>query len=276
LPEGRIVAGAISDIFDALTFALQDSRLEPDLDDLLWSTVNVFHRATDRIERELDSNEQAQARQREQDGSEVKSVELENLIAQGLTLIERRDSFEFMRDQAADHYERQVRKPWRPRSGSMVNHRNLTATMIDSRDFIRNRELAKARVPQRNPHRLHRRRKLPEPPPDLGSARSHPREAPRHGAPARRLRHRRRTDRRQMGREPQGSRGPFKPDCETRRRLPLQAQRHHARSDARGVVHFPGRYSGQPRRQGRKLGIPVWKQGGAGAAQPPDQPLPRT
>ncbi len=147
LPEGRIVAGAISDIFDALTFALQDSRLEPDLDDLLWSTVNVFHRATDRIERELDSNEQAQKRaQREQDGSEVKSVELENLIAQGLTLIERRDSFEFMRDQAADQYERQVRKPWRPRSGSMVNHRNLTATMIDSRTFIRNRELAKARV----------------------------------------------------------------------------------------------------------------------------------
>jgi hypothetical protein len=38
-----------------------------------------------------------------------------------------------MRDQAADQYERQVRKPWRPRSGSMVNHRNLTATMIDSR-----------------------------------------------------------------------------------------------------------------------------------------------
>jgi hypothetical protein len=30
------------------------TRLEPDLEELLWSTVNLFHRATDRIERELD------------------------------------------------------------------------------------------------------------------------------------------------------------------------------------------------------------------------------
>lgn len=34
---------------------------EPDLDDLLWSTVNVFHRANERIERELDDNERAAA-----------------------------------------------------------------------------------------------------------------------------------------------------------------------------------------------------------------------
>ena len=54
LPEGNHVAGAIADVFDALIVTLEDTRLEPDLDDLLWSTVNVFHRATDRIERELD------------------------------------------------------------------------------------------------------------------------------------------------------------------------------------------------------------------------------
>ena len=62
LPEGNVVAGAIADIFDALIVTLQDTRLEPDLDDLLWSAVNLFHRATDRIERELDENEQAQRR----------------------------------------------------------------------------------------------------------------------------------------------------------------------------------------------------------------------
>src|SRR3546814_8452387 len=38
LPEGNIVAGAIADIFDALIVTLGDTRLEPDLDDLLWST----------------------------------------------------------------------------------------------------------------------------------------------------------------------------------------------------------------------------------------------
>jgi len=59
LPEGRIIAGAVADIFDALVATLSDTRLEPDLEDLLWSTVNLFHRAVDRIERQLDDNEQA-------------------------------------------------------------------------------------------------------------------------------------------------------------------------------------------------------------------------
>ena len=137
LPEGRVIAGSIADIFDALVVALSDTRLEPDLEELLWGTVNLFHRATDRIERELDDNEIAQRRlQREQDGSEVKSVELERLTAQGQTLLERRNAFELMRDQAAEHFERNTHSIWRPRTGSMVNHRNLTAAMIDSRDFL--------------------------------------------------------------------------------------------------------------------------------------------
>jgi hypothetical protein len=114
-----------------------NTRHEPDLDDLLWSTVNLFHRACQRIECALDDNEQGQRRlQREQDGSEVKSVELERLTAEGQTLLERRDTFELMRDQAADHFERHTASSWRPRTGSMVNHRNLTAAMIDSRDFL--------------------------------------------------------------------------------------------------------------------------------------------
>ncbi|MFK4395062.1 hypothetical protein ABIF31_001619 [Bradyrhizobium elkanii] len=137
LPEARVLAGSIVDIFDALVVELSDTRLEPDLEDLLWSTVNVFHRASDRIERELDGNELAQQRsQREQDGSEVKSVELERLTAEGQTLIERRNAFELMRDQAADEFERHTHSVWRPRNGSRVNHRNLTSAMIDSRDFL--------------------------------------------------------------------------------------------------------------------------------------------
>ena len=73
---------------------MSDTRLEPDLEDLLWSTVNLFHRANERIERELDDNEQAQKRsQRDQDGSEIRSVELERLTAEGMTLIERRNAW---------------------------------------------------------------------------------------------------------------------------------------------------------------------------------------
>lgn len=137
LPEGVQVTGALADVFDALAFMLQDTRLEPDLEDLLWGQVNLFHRAADRIERELDDNEQAQKRlQREQDGSEIRSVELERALAEGLTLLERRDAFELMRDTAAQLYERHTRSRWRPRTGSLVTRKTLTAAMIDSRDFL--------------------------------------------------------------------------------------------------------------------------------------------
>ena len=137
LPEAQMIAGAVADIFDALAATLGDTRLEPDLEQLLWSTVNLFHRAVERIELELDDNVQAQRRsQAEQDGSEIRSVDLERLTAQGITLIERRDSMEFFRDQAADQFERIAHTAWRPRSGSVVNHRSLTSAMIDSRDFI--------------------------------------------------------------------------------------------------------------------------------------------
>lgn len=147
LPEGDRVAGAIADIFDALVGTLAETRLEPDLDDLLWSTVNLFHRSAERVERELDDNEQAQRRsQHEQDGSEVASVELENLLAQGLTLIERRDAHELMRDVASDLYRTHTGSAWRPRHGSVVNRRAMTAAVVDSRDFIAARRRAETVV----------------------------------------------------------------------------------------------------------------------------------
>ena len=147
LPEARMVAGAIADIFDALNASLSDTRLEPDLEELLWATVNMFHRAVSRIERDLDDNEQAQQRsQRDQDGSEIRSVELERLIAEGQTLLERRDAFELMRDEAANQFEQHTNIAWRPRAGSMVNHRTLTAAMIDSRDFLAAKRRAETQV----------------------------------------------------------------------------------------------------------------------------------
>ena len=137
LPEPRASAGAIADIFDALVATLSQTRLEPDLDNLLWSTVNLFHRAIDRIERDLDTNEQAQKRgQEEQDGSEIRSVELERLTHQGQSAIERRNAMEFFRDEAAVQYELHTGSLWRPRTGSKVNHRALTSALIDSRDFL--------------------------------------------------------------------------------------------------------------------------------------------
>lgn len=268
LPDGNQVAGAVADIFDALIGTLEDTPLEPDLDDLLWSTVNVFHRAGERIARELDENEQAQKRaQREQDGSEVKSVDLERLIAEGKTLIERQNAIELMRDQAAEHYERHVGKPWLPRSGSKVNHRNLTAAMIDSRDFLMAKKLAEQQVllppgPKiivtggldYNDHRLIwlKLDQVHEKHPDMvlvhgkspkGAEKIASLWAKNRGVP-------------QIGFAPNwtkhGRAAPFKRNDEILQIVP------------KGVLHFPGTgINDNLADKARKLGIPVWKHGGA-------------
>src|SRR5690554_5631559 len=146
-PADHVIQGAVSDIFDALISTMADTSLDFDLDEIMWSTVNTFHRAVERVERKLDDNEQAQKRlQREQDSSEVKSVQLERLIENGQSLIERRDSLEVFRESAADRYLAATGSPWSPRTGSRVNHRHLTAAMIDSRDFLAAKRRAETEV----------------------------------------------------------------------------------------------------------------------------------
>lgn len=147
LPEAERMRAELGGMVDALSAMLADTRLEDDLGDLLWSFVNIFHRKTDRTAVELDTNEQAQRRaQLEQDGSEIRSVELERLVSQGLTLMERRNAFEFCRDVSAECYEAVTGSAWRPRSGSMVNHRALTSAVVDSRDFIMAQRRAEAQL----------------------------------------------------------------------------------------------------------------------------------
>ena len=88
LPDAARAEGAVADMVDALVATLSDTRLEGDLESLLWSLVFLFHRHVGVIERALDRNEQDQRKsQRDQDGSEIRSVELERLTAQGVTLI---------------------------------------------------------------------------------------------------------------------------------------------------------------------------------------------
>jgi hypothetical protein len=147
LPAPDVVESQLDAMIEGFSAMLTDTRLEDDLADLLWSFVNLFHRKIDRIARELDVNEQAQRRgQAEQEGSEVKSVELERLIAQGISLIERRNAFEFFRDRAAELFAVTTGSVWQPRSGSTVNHRTLTASIIASRDFVAARRRAESEV----------------------------------------------------------------------------------------------------------------------------------
>ena len=147
MPDAEPCTAALAEIFAILAGMLGDTRLEDDLGDLLWSFVNIFHRTIDRAQRDLDANETAQQRsQRDQDGSEVRSVELERLINQGLSLIERRNAFEFLRDHAAELFDIHTGSAWKPQTGSKVNHRALTAAVIDSRDFINAKRRAETEV----------------------------------------------------------------------------------------------------------------------------------
>ncbi|MBV9840640.1 MAG: DUF2493 domain-containing protein [Sphingomonadaceae bacterium] len=141
------IGRVMEDAFDAIADAIGGTRSEPDGSDLLWGLVNACHRAAERVGRLLDDNEVAQRdSQREQDGSEVKSVELERLLAKGSVLLDRRDALEAFRDSAADSYRRITGEAWTPRHGSRVNHRALTAAMIDSRDFIAAKRRAETQV----------------------------------------------------------------------------------------------------------------------------------
>lgn len=147
LPEADALEAALTALFDALIDPLTDTRLEPELPDLLWSLTDLFHRKAQRIERQLDDNEQRQRQsQAEQDGSEVRSVELERLIVRGQTLMEKRAVFEMLRERAADHFQAFTGSVWQPRTGSRVNHKTMTAAMIDSRDFIAAKRRAETEV----------------------------------------------------------------------------------------------------------------------------------
>ena len=147
LPDGQTAHAALIDIFDAVVSTFADTRLEPDVVELLWSVVNLFHRAGQRAQRRLDDNEDLQRRgQAEQDGSEVRSVELERLTAEGISLIEKRNTFDVLTDMAAELFEQHTGSVWRPLAGSKVNHKTMTAALIDSRDFLSAKRRAETEI----------------------------------------------------------------------------------------------------------------------------------
>jgi len=137
LPDHDQTECAIATLFEATNMLVADTLLEDDHEELLWAMTNIFHRRLTLVERRLDENEcEQRSLMREQDGSEVKSLELERKIARGQKLVEHRDAYEAMRDSAADHYHVETGSVWMPRTGSRVSHKSLTSAVIDSRNFI--------------------------------------------------------------------------------------------------------------------------------------------
>ena len=96
---------------------------------------HVHGRAVDRLAPEMRELGRAQ------DGTEVKSWELERITERAHNLGDRRDAFEKLRDFAADAYHAETGEQWRPRHGSHASLTGkLTSAAIDARDFIRARK----------------------------------------------------------------------------------------------------------------------------------------
>ena len=118
-------------------FQIADER-----ESLLWGFVNMLDAQVRRIDRSVDRlSPELRDLQRAQDGTEVKSRELELVTDRARNLGDRRDAFEQMRDAVAEQYRTETGDVWRPRRGSNVSQTGkLTAASIDARDFMRARK----------------------------------------------------------------------------------------------------------------------------------------
>ncbi len=118
-------------------FQIADER-----ESLLWGIVNAFDAQVRRLDRSVDKlTPELRDLQSAQDGSEVKSRELELVTDRARNLGDRRDAFEIMRDTVAEHYRAATGETWRPRHGSNVSQTGaLTSASIDARDFMRARK----------------------------------------------------------------------------------------------------------------------------------------
>ena len=117
------------------------TQLSDERESLLWGFVNMLDAQTQRLDRSADRlMPDLRDLQREQDGSEIKSRELELITDKAQNLSARRDAFEKMRDAAAEDYLTATGQTWRPRSGSHTSQTGkLTSAAIDARDFMRAR-----------------------------------------------------------------------------------------------------------------------------------------
>ena len=146
-PTDDVLDGIVSSLFDGIASPLNDTALQPDIADLLWSLANLFHHKAGYVQRLLDSNEMKQKAAHEQDDrSEISSVALERLIEKGQLLVEKRAAFQRMRDQAAEQYAEHTGSVWLPRSGSKVSHKPMTAAVVDSRDYINAKRRAETEI----------------------------------------------------------------------------------------------------------------------------------
>lgn len=137
MPDNRDFAVSIAGLLTHVADAFDASPLEAYTEDLVWGLVNVFHRKIERLERDLrDAESACKSLIANQDGSEVRSVELERATDKASALADHIAEFEEMRDRLADEFANVTGSVWRPRSGSRKGRPGLTSAMIDAKEFL--------------------------------------------------------------------------------------------------------------------------------------------
>ena len=127
------------------------TQLADERESLIWGIVNTLENQRARLSREIDQLTRSRSEtsrpetiedlKRAQDGTEITAHALETKTYRARILGDRSDAFEQMRDFAADAYNVETGKTWRPRNRSHVSRTGtLTAASIDARDFIRARK----------------------------------------------------------------------------------------------------------------------------------------
>ena len=145
---------AVSEAFRILAegVAPDGFQIADERESLLWGFVNMLDAQTRRLDRAADKlMPDLRDLQRAQDGTEIKSRELELTTARAQNLTDRRDAFEIMRNTAAEQYRAETGGTWRPRRGSHASQTGkLTSAAIDARDYQRARKDRKtmAHLPQ--------------------------------------------------------------------------------------------------------------------------------
>ena len=145
MPDTELFEGVLEEMFSNIVYLLQNTCLEHEADDLHWNIVNVFHHKINRLDRSFDQmNYQARTLMREQDGSEVKAEQLENLTDKSKQTSRTIEYFETIRDHAAKLYTEHTGQCWLPAQGSKSNRTHHSASIVDARDHIKAEKVKKA------------------------------------------------------------------------------------------------------------------------------------
>ncbi|WP_157217997.1 DUF2493 domain-containing protein [Flavisphingomonas formosensis] len=122
----------VTTLFDLL----RDTRLEAVAERLAWGVVHSFHKVSQQLEGEADRAAKTLGeRVRENDGSEISTIEIEEMQTLCHGLDEAQEAVACMRDHAAQMFHAETGRPWSAPRATLTSSKR-TASVIAAHDFL--------------------------------------------------------------------------------------------------------------------------------------------